>query len=64
MARLDVQTNVRLPKELKCWLLERAGGNRRSLTSEIVMRLDDSRKAEADAQKATAQGAGHTESRL
>lgn len=63
--RSGSQTNLRMPKELKQWLLERAGENRRSLTSEVVMRLEASRKAEVSkAQKATAQGAGHTASRL
>lgn len=55
MARADKQTNVRIPKALKEWLLERAGENRRSFTSEVVMRLEASRNAEAsNAQKATA----------
>ena len=56
MARADKQTNVRLPDELKEWLLEKAGENRRSLTSEVVMRLEQSRKAEIQAaQKAKPQ---------
>ncbi|WP_399696549.1 Arc family DNA-binding protein [Xenophilus sp.] len=49
MARADKQTNIRLPDQLKEWLLERAGDNRRSLTSEVVMRLEQSRKAEIEA---------------
>lgn len=56
MARADKQTNVRLPDELKEWLLEKAGENRRSLTSEVVTRLEQSRKAETQAaQKAKPQ---------
>lgn len=51
MARSDEQTNVRLPKPLKDWLLEKADENRRSLTSEIVTRLEESRKATPRAQK-------------
>ena len=55
MARSDKQTNVRLPDELKKWLLERAGDNRRSLTNEVLVRLEASRKAEvSEVQKATA----------
>ena len=46
MARDDRQTNVRLPDELKTWLLEKAGENRRSLTSEVIVRLESTRKTE------------------
>ncbi len=53
MARSDEQTNVRLPKDLKDWLVAQAELQRRSLTSEIVMRLEESRKlTEAAPQKA------------
>lgn len=46
MARADEQTNVRLPRDLKEWLLVRASENRRSLTSEIVSRLEQTRTAQ------------------
>jgi hypothetical protein len=48
MARDDGQTNVRLPRELKKWLLERAGENRRSLTGELVVLLEKARKADTE----------------
>jgi Arc-like DNA binding dprotein len=38
---------LRLPPELKAWLEEQARANRRSLNSEIVFRLEQSRLAEA-----------------
>lgn len=37
---------VRLPEELKKWLKHKAVDNYRSLNSEIVARLEQSRKAE------------------
>jgi predicted HicB family RNase H-like nuclease len=37
---------VRLQPDLKEWLAERAVMNHRSLNSELVKRLEDSRKAE------------------
>ena len=37
---------VRLPEELKQWLKHKAVDNFRSLNSEIVARLEQSRKAE------------------
>jgi len=46
MARSDVQTNVRLPAELKHWLQEQATTARRSVTQEIVLRLEQSRQAD------------------
>lgn len=51
MARSDEQTNVRLPKDLKDWLLASANAQRRSLTNEIVIRLQESRAREAAAAK-------------
>lgn len=34
---------VRLPPELKAWLKREANGNRRSMNSEVVARLEESR---------------------
>lgn len=48
MARSDVQTNVRLPLELKQWLQKQADKSRRSLTSEVILHLEAVR---AEAQK-------------
>ena len=56
MAPSDPQTNVRLPKNLKEWLAQKAASNRRSLAGEVVVRLEASREMEPDAQKAK----GHT----
>lgn len=46
MAPSDVQTNMRLPAELKRWLQEQADRARRSLTAEVVLRLEASRPAD------------------
>lgn len=51
MANSDEQTNVRLPKDLKEWLVQEAANNRRSLTAEICHRLDESRQRQLAAQK-------------
>lgn len=51
MTPSDVQTNVRLPAELKQWLQEQATAARRSLTQEVVMRLDDSRHRQEKGQQ-------------
>lgn len=51
-ARTLPQTNLRMPVDLKQWLQERATANRRSLNSEIVSRLEDSRKQEEASQQA------------
>lgn len=51
MARSEEQTNVRLPAELKRWLQEQATAARRSLTQEIVMRLEQSREQPEKGQK-------------
>lgn len=42
---------VRMPHTLKHWLKQRAKDNHRSMNSEIVVRLEESCKAEADAPK-------------
>lgn len=43
MARLDSQTNIRIPIDLKHWLRLEAEKAKRSVTAEIVMRLEQSR---------------------
>lgn len=47
MARSDEQTNLRIPADLKEWIKKRATEARRSLTAEIVFRLEQSRQQEA-----------------
>ena len=42
----EVGYALRMPPELKAWLEVRAKENRRSLNSEIVFRLEQSREAE------------------
>lgn len=42
MSREDIQTNIRLPSQLKTALNEEAIGNRRSLSAEIIDRLTKS----------------------
>lgn len=51
MKHPTVQTNVRLPKSLKSWLVARAATHRRSLTGEIVVHLEAAKEAEAGAAK-------------
>ena len=46
MAQSDVQTNLKFPPELKKWLQEEAIKARRSLTAEVVLRLEASRQAD------------------
>lgn len=46
MARSDEQTNVRLPAHLKDWLKAKASEARRSVTAELIFRLEESRKSE------------------
>ena len=53
MARNDRQTNVRLPKELKSWLCQTAKAARRSLTAEMVHRLQESRERQLAAQQSS-----------
>ena len=43
MAETDEQTNLRIPKDLKDWLKQQAEQARRSVTAEIVTRLEQSR---------------------
>ncbi|QPS09657.1 MULTISPECIES: Arc family DNA-binding protein [Delftia] len=54
MAPSEVQTNLRLPVELKSWLQEQAESARRSLTAEVVLRLEESRKKQQEAKGAAA----------
>ena len=46
MARHDEQTNVRLPADLKEWLRARAAVARRSVTAELILILEQSRKTQ------------------
>lgn len=47
----EIQTNVRLPKSLKEWLVQQAANNRRSLTAEICHVLDNARQRQLAADK-------------
>lgn len=50
MTARDVQTNIRLPEDLKARLIEAARANQRSMGAEIVARLQQSFEREpADA---------------
>lgn len=42
MARTDPQLNIRCPQELRDKLEQAANGKKRSLTAEVVMRLEQS----------------------
>lgn len=46
MAQSDVQTNLKFPQELKKWLQEEAFKARRSLTAEVILRLESTRQAD------------------
>lgn len=46
MTKQDEQTNVRLPAELKTWLKAQASAAKRSVTAELVFRLEQSRIAQ------------------
>lgn len=46
MTHLIAPFGVRMPQELKEWLSGKAVENRRSLNSELVLRLEESRKME------------------
>lgn len=45
-SKKGLPTSVRIPEELGLWLRHKAVDNFRSLSSEIVARLEQSRKAE------------------
>ncbi|WP_446715026.1 Arc family DNA-binding protein [Comamonas sp. B21-038] len=47
------QFKVRLPLELKQWLQGQAEAQRRSLTAEVIIRLESTRPQAPDAQKGT-----------
>lgn|GEM_PF-2994797 len=47
MAQEDTQFNLRLPMDLKHKLAQAAHANRRSVTGEIIARLDESLAADA-----------------
>lgn len=47
----DEQCNLRLPKDLKEWLKTQAATARRTLTSEVIFRLERSREQESQPQK-------------
>ena len=51
MAQSDVQTNLKFPLELKKWLQEEAVKARRSLTAEVVLRLESTRPTAPEVQK-------------
>jgi len=42
MAREDIQTNLRIPLDLKKRLESAAGENHRSMTAEVIARLEQS----------------------
>lgn len=51
MSQGDVQTNLRLPPELKKWLQQQATKARRSLSAEVAFRLESTRDDQREAQK-------------
>lgn len=53
MARSDEQTNIRLPAELKAWIRNKAAEAKRSLNSEILLRLEQSRQQQEAADAKT-----------
>lgn len=58
MARNDVGFMLRLPVELKDWLVAQASANRRSRNSEIVFRLMQAREADQSSRATGAPAAG------
>lgn len=51
MARPNEQTNLRVPQELKGWLHQQAKAAKRSLTAEVVLRLEESRARQGAIQR-------------
>ncbi|MDN5517008.1 MAG: Arc family DNA-binding protein [Pseudomonas sp.] len=49
MSRKDPQFNLRLPEELKQYIVEQAKANRRSQTAEVVHRLEWSKSVQEGA---------------
>lgn len=47
-AKISRSDSVRLPTDLREWLLEQAANNHRSFSGEVVHRLVMSRKAECE----------------
>lgn len=56
MARSDPQLNFRIPAELRDKLTDAAKANNRSLTGELIARLEDSFKTKIHATMAPPQG--------
>ena len=56
MARTDPQLNFRIPTELRDKLTEAAKANNRSMTGELIARLEDSFKNTIQATMPPAQG--------
>ena len=52
MARKDPQLNFRIPDDLKKYLTERARASCRSLTAELVYRLEQTRARDAESEQA------------
>lgn len=48
MAKDDLYFRLRLPEDLKDKISEAAGGSHRSMTAEIIARLEDSFRSNAD----------------
>lgn len=40
MSRTNIQTNLRLPADLKEWLMHQAEARRRSFSNEVITRLE------------------------
>lgn len=46
MKQTDAQMKIRLPQPLKKWIEQSAAANVRSLTAEVVFRLEQAKKLE------------------
>ncbi|WP_369521930.1 Arc family DNA-binding protein [Brucella anthropi] len=46
MSRDDLHFRLRIPEGIKTWIKEKAGENRRSMTSEIIFILETAMKKE------------------
>ncbi len=44
MARDDIQTNIRLPADIRSWLQQQAERSRRTLTAELIIAIEAYRK--------------------
>ncbi|MFG5779855.1 Arc family DNA-binding protein [Comamonas sp. J-3] len=51
MTQSSAQVKIRLPETLKVWLKQEASKSRRSLNSEVVLRLEQSRAIEGADQR-------------